>query len=137
MIPLVVQLVVTLLSLFVVTWRDAARIGMAALFVFTGVSHFSRLKRDMAAMIPPPLTGRLWIIYVTGVLELAGAVGLLVTPLRRLAAWGLIGLLAAMFPANVYAAIRGVKLAGRSATPLAYRTPLQIFWIGALWWSAQ
>ena len=136
MIPLVVQLVATLVSLFVVSWRDAARIGMAALFIFTGVSHSSRLKHDMAAMIPPPFTGQLWAIYVTGLVELGGAAGLLAAPLRRMAAWTLIALLVAMFPANVYAALRSMKLGGRAATPLVYRTPLQIFWIGTLWWSA-
>jgi len=73
---------------------------------------------------------------VTGVFELAGAVGLLLPAVRRLAAWCLIALLVAMFPANVYAALRNITLRGRAATPLLVRTPLQIFWIAALWWSA-
>jgi uncharacterized membrane protein len=137
MIPLLlVQLGTTVVAAFFVSFRDAARIGMAVLFVFTGVSHFSRLKADMAAMIPPPLTGALWVISVTGVFELAGAVGLLLPAVRRLAAWCLIALLVAMFPANVYAALRNITLRGRAATPLLVRTPLQIFWIAALWWSA-
>jgi len=137
MIPLLlVQLGTTVVAAFFVSFRDAARIGMAVLFVVTGVSHFSRLKADMAAMIPPPLTGSLWVISVTGVFELAGAVGLLLPAVRRLAAWCLIALLVAMFPANVYAALRNITLRGRAATPLLVRTPLQIFWIAALWWSA-
>ena len=137
MIPLLlVQLGTTVVAAFFVSFRDAARIGMAVLFVVTGVSHFSRLKADMAAMIPPPLTGALWVISVTGVFELAGAVGLLLPAVRRLAAWCLIALLVAMFPANVYAALRNTTLGGRAATPLLVRTPLQIFWIAALWWSA-
>jgi uncharacterized membrane protein len=134
-IPLLVQLAATLAAGLFVTWRDAARIGMAALFLFTSLAHFSRLKNDMAAMIPPPLTGALWVIYVTGILEFAGAVGLLVPSLSRLAGWCLIALLVAMFPANAYAALRSVKLGGRPATPLIYRTPLQIFWIAVLWWA--
>src|SRR5262245_29532649 len=139
MFPLVVQLVATAVAAYFVAFRDAVRIGMAVLFAFTGVAHFSKLKTDMAAMIPPPLTGALWVIYVTGVFELVGAVGLLgllLPNVRRLAAWCLIPLLVAMFPANVYAALRNIRLGGRTATPLLLRTPVQIFWIAALWWSA-
>ena len=109
---------------------------MAVLFFFTGAAHFSRLKRDMAAMIPPPLTGALWVIYLTGVLELAGAAGLLMPAFSRIAGWCLIALLVAMFPANAYAALKSVTLGKRPATPLLYRAPLQIFWIAVLWWAA-
>ena len=135
MLPLIVQLAATAVAAFFVSWRDAARIGMAVLFVFTGAAHFSKLKHDMAAMIPPPLTGALWVIYVTGVFEVAGAVGLLVPAVQRLAAWCLVALLVAMFPANVYAALRDVKLGGRRATPLLFRAPLQLWWIGVLIWA--
>lgn len=133
MIPLFVQLVATAVAAFFESWRDAARIGIAVMFVFTALSHFSRLKHEMAAMIPPPLTGALWVIDVTGVLELAGAAALLSPAFSRVAAWCLIAMLVAMFPANVYAALRGVRLGGRAATPLVFRTPLQMFWIATLW----
>jgi hypothetical protein len=56
---------------------------------------------------------------VTGILEFAGALGLLTKPFRVSAAWALIALLVAMFPAN----------------DLPFRTPLQLFWIAMLWWS--
>jgi uncharacterized membrane protein len=105
------------------------------MFLFTAGSHASSLKYDLAAMIPPPLTGALWVIYVAGLLEAAGAVGLLTWRWRRSAAWCLIALLVAMFPANVYAALSSVTLGGSAATPLWIRTPLQILWIGLLWWS--
>ncbi len=135
MAPLIVQLAATVAAGFFVPWRDAARIGIAALFLFTGAAHFSKLKRDMAAMVPPPFTGALWVIYMTGVLEIAGAVGLLLPALSRVAGWCLIALLIALFPANVYAALKSVHLGGRTATPLWFRTPLQIFWIAVLWWA--
>jgi uncharacterized membrane protein len=135
MAPLIVQIVSTLLGRAFVPWRDAARVGLAVMFLFTAGSHVSSLKYDLAAMIPPPLTGALWVIYVTGVLEAVGAIGLLTRRWRRTAAWCLIVLLVAMFPANVYAALSGVTLGGAAATPLWLRTPLQILWIGLLWWS--
>ncbi|HXW08567.1 MAG TPA: MauE/DoxX family redox-associated membrane protein [Vicinamibacterales bacterium] len=133
MAPLVVQIVSTLLARWFVGWRDAARIGLAAMFLFTAGFHFSGLKHDLAAMIPPPLTGALWVIYLTGVLEAAGAIGLLTPRLRRAAAWGLLALLVALFPANVYAALTGATLGGDAATPLWFRAPLQVFWGAVLW----
>jgi uncharacterized membrane protein len=133
MAPLVVQIVATLIARWFVAWRDAGRIGLAVMFFFTAASHFSSFKHDLAAMIPPPFTGALWIIYVTGVLEAAGAVGLLIPRFRRPAAWGLFALLIALFPANVYAALTGVSLGGAAATPLWFRAPLQLFWGTILW----
>jgi uncharacterized membrane protein len=135
MAPLIVQIVATLLARLRVPWRDAARLGLAVMFIFTAASHFSSLRHDLAAMIPPPLTGAMWLIYLSGILEFAGAVGLLIKRFRVDAAWALVALLVAMFPANVYAALAGVTLGGAPATNLLLRTPLQLFWIAALWWS--
>jgi uncharacterized membrane protein len=136
MAPLIVQILATLAARLRQGWRDACRFGLAVMFVFTAVSHFSPLRKDMAAMIPPPLTGALWVVYLTGVLEALGAAGLLTRRFRRAAAWGLIALLLAMFPANVYAWLAGVTLGERAPSALWWRTPLQAFWILLLWWSA-
>lgn len=135
MAPLVVQIVATLVARWFAPWKDAARIGLAIMFFFTAGSHFSPMKYDLAAMIPPPLTGALWMVYLTGVLDAAGALGLLIPSLRRPAAWGLAALLVALFPANVYAALAGVTPGGAAATPLWFRAPLQAFWLGVLWYT--
>ena len=108
MAPLFVQIVATLSARLFTSWREAARIGIAIMLLFTGISHFSTLKHDLAAMIPPPFTGSLSLIYLTGVLEIAGAAGLLTRIFRIAAAWSLAGMMLALFPANVYAAIAGV-----------------------------
>ena len=136
MAPLIVQIIVTLAARIRLSWRDAARVGIAVMFLFTAVSHFSPMKTDLAAMIPPPLPGALWVIYVTGVLEAAGAVGLLLPKYRRPAAICLALLMVAMFPANAYAALNGVTLRGAPASALWWRAPLQLLWIATLWWSA-
>ena len=135
MAPLIVQVVATLLARIRLRWRDAARVGIAVMFFFTAASHFTSMKTDLAAMIPPPLTGALWVIYMTGLLEAAGAVGLLIPRTKRFAAIGLALLLLAMFPANVYAALNGVTLRGEAASALWWRAPLQLFWLATLWWS--
>lgn len=135
MAPLIVQVVATLVARVKLPWNDAARWGMAVMFLFTGASHFSSMKTDLAAMIPPPFTGALWLIYLTGALEIAGAIGLLTRRWRRPAAICLVLLLVALFPANAYAVMAGVPLRGEAATPLWFRAPLQMFWIAVLWWS--
>ncbi|KWV33266.1 DoxX family protein [Micromonospora rifamycinica] len=111
-------------------WHPALRVGLALLFVLTGFAHFTSPRReDLIAMVPPrlPHPGRL--VTATGVLELAGAVALLVPVTARPAAAALALLMMAMFPANVSAARRGLTLAGRPVTPLGPRTALQILYV--------
>lgn len=90
---------------YVDSWPAAIAVGLAAMFVMTGVAHFvDPLRRDMIAIVPPSLPAPGVLVTVTGVLELAGAVGLLYPPTRVAAAVCLFLLMLAMFPANVYAA---------------------------------
>ncbi|MGA5545559.1 DoxX family protein [Mycobacterium sp. NPDC051198] len=87
------------------SWPEAIAVGLAAMFVMTGVAHFvNPLRRDMIAIVPPALPAPGILVTATGVLELAGAVGLLYPPTRTAAAVCLFLLMLAMFPANVYAA---------------------------------
>jgi uncharacterized membrane protein len=117
------------------SWTSALRIALAAMFVFTAVSHFhSRTRPDLVRMVPASLPAPALLVSATGVLELLGAIGLMVPRALPAAAYGLIALLVAMFPANVNAARSGLMIAGRRATPLLWRLPLQLFWIAALWW---
>lgn len=90
---------------YVDTWPEAIAVGLAAMFVMTGVAHFvNPLRRDMVAIVPPRLPAPALLVTVTGVLELAGAAGLLFPPTRVAAATCLFVLMLVMFPANVYAA---------------------------------
>jgi uncharacterized membrane protein len=119
------------------TWQDSARYALALMFVFTAVAHFNAMKYDLARMIPSSFPRPLMIVYFTGVLELLGAVGLLVPRFRSLAGICLIALLVGMFSANVNAALKGVTLRGKPATALWLRTPIQVLFIGLLWWSSR
>lgn len=142
MAPLLVQLVmwtafwlVGQTGLFppAATAVGALRFALAVMFAFTAASHFlPRTRGDLIRMVPPVLGSPAALVTLTGVLELLGAVGLLLPPTTWLAALGLAALLVAMFPANVYAAQQGLSIAGRRATPLWLRLPLQIFWIACL-----
>ncbi len=117
------------------TWHDSARFALALMFAFTGIAHFNRMKRDLVRMVPAVFPQPLLLVYFTGILELMGAAGLLLPRFRLLAGICLIALLIAMFPANVNAAIKGTTLAGKPATALWLRTPMQVLFIGLLWWS--
>ena len=118
------------------SWPVAVRVGLAVMFVFTGTAHFTKTRVDLIRMVPPGLPRPAPLVTLTGILELAGAIGLLVPGLARWAAHGLILLLLAMFPANIHAARSGQTIGGLPHTPLALRLPLQLLWMGLLWWSA-
>lgn len=118
------------------SWRSAGRAASAGMFLFTGATHFSSMKHEYLAMVPEPLPRSMRLIYLTGLLQIAGAIGLLIPPLRRLAGVGLAAQLVAMFPANAYAARKGVPFRGRPPTPLPVRAALQLAFIGAVWWTA-
>ena len=119
------------------TAPGALRFALALLFVFTAVAHFvPRTRNEMVRMVPPGFPSPVALVALTGVLELAGAVGLLVAPYVRAAALALAALLVLMFPANAHAARARLPIAGRQAMPLVPRLLLQLFWIGCLLWVA-
>jgi uncharacterized membrane protein len=82
------------------SWQHSALYALAVMFVFTATAHFNKMKHDLAQMIPSSFTCPLLIVYITGVLELLGAAGLVLPQFRRLAGICLIALLVGMFIAN-------------------------------------
>jgi uncharacterized membrane protein len=119
------------------TWRGSAVYALALMFVFTGIAHFNKMKHDLVRMVPAMFPRPMLLIYFTGVLEFMGAVGLLLPRFREFAGICLIALLIAMFPANVNAALKRTTLAGKPATPLRWRAPMQVLFIGLLWWATR
>ena len=114
-------------------WPAAVAVGLAAMFVVTGVAHFAPPLRDgLIAIVPPGLPAPGLLVTMTGVLELLGAVGLLIPQTRVAAAACLALLMVAMFPANIYAA--GAKRSEHAPhTPLVPRTLMQaLFLAGAV-----
>ena len=119
------------------TWRASARAALAVMLFFTAAAHFNAMREDLIRMVPPSFPRPDVLVSVTGVLEILGAVGILIPRTRRLAGIGLILLFLAVFPANVSAALREVTLGGRPATALWLRIPMQIFFIAVAWWTTQ
>lgn len=125
------------------TWRGSAAHGLAVMLVMTAGAHFvppdvtfMPNHADMVAMVPPFVPFPALVVYLTGVLESAGAVGLVLPATRRAAGICLALLFVLMLPANVHAALSGVTLAGEAATPLWRRIPEQILYIGVALWAA-
>jgi uncharacterized membrane protein len=110
-------------------WPVPLRGGLAAMFVLTGVAHFVGLREELIAYVPPMLPEPALLVTITGVLELAGAAGLLIRRTAPLAAGCLAALMIVMFPANLYAALAGV-----ATDPLSQpipRTLIQLIFVGA------
>lgn len=113
-------------------WRPALRGGLTVLFLMTGIVHFvPGYRESMVAMVPPDLPWPEALVAVTGVLELAGAIGLWVKPFGRAAAVCLALLMLAMFPANVFASLNGIDFNGAAPEPLWLRSLIEVLWIGA------
>lgn len=115
------------------SWTHALTLGLAAMFLLTASAHFLQPRRNaLIAMVPPQLPNPPLLITVTGVLEVVGAIGLLIPATSRLAAGCLGLLLIAMFPANVYS-IRsqppGAEMMQGESLPV--RTLLQVVFIAA------
>jgi uncharacterized membrane protein len=139
MVPLVVLVIVTLAlraagaagATRLNSWPVALRGGLAAMFVLTGTSHFVGMREELISMVPPVLPEPGLLVTLTGLLELAGAIGLLLPRTVAWAAAGLTALLVAMFPANVYAAVSGAALEGAQDLALFPRTLVQLVFLAA------
>ncbi|MBF6336284.1 hypothetical protein IU450_10350 [Nocardia abscessus] len=111
------------------SWAHAAALGLAAMLVLTSSAHFLQPRRDaLIAMVPPRLPNAPALVTLTGVLELAGAVGVVIPATADLAAACLIALLVALFPANVRAARADL---GIKTMPLPLRALVQVLFIAA------
>ena len=116
---------------YVGTWTKAVAVGLAAMFVLTGVAHFAPpLRAALIAIVPPQLPAPGLLVTVTGVLEFLGAVGLLVPSTRVAAALCLLLLMLAMFPANMYAA-RMPNPPKSMTTQLPLRTAEEVVYLAA------
>ena len=103
--------------------------------VLAGANHFLD-PATYIAMMPDALPAHAALVYISGVAEILGGLGLIVPATRKLAAWGLILLFLAVVPANINMAINGLPL-GTTEFPswaLWARLPLQLVFIVWAYW---
>ena len=140
MIPFIVLVISTLLLRVVGvagvdllnSWTWCLRGGLALMFLFTASAHWGKQRGDFVAMVPSAFPRPELMVSVTGVLEILGAVGLLIPAIASVAAVCLAMLLISLFPANIRAARERLTIGGRPATALPLRTLLQLVFIAAV-----
>lgn len=102
-------------------------------FVLAGSNHF--INADFyLKMMPSYLPAHLFLVYLSGVCEIVLGITLLIPKFTRLAAWGLIALLIAVFPANVFMAMNPQLFPEFSPIALYLRLPLQFALIAWAFW---
>ncbi|MBS1962448.1 MAG: DoxX family membrane protein [Bdellovibrionales bacterium] len=110
---------------------------LAAFFVFAGVMHFRRPEYYLTFM-PPYLPQPLFLVYLSGAVEIGLGLAVLARRFRRRAAWGLIALLIAVFPANLYMYTHtlevGEPVYGVDPKVLYARLWLQLVFIAWAYW---
>ena len=115
------------------TIRPPLLLLLSGLMIMVGVMHFAN-PDPFVKIMPGYLPWHLELVYLSGVFEILGGVGLLVPKTRRLAAWGLIALYVAVFPANVNMAVNNIALGDVPNPLMAWaRLPLQLVLIAWAW----
>ncbi len=100
------------------------RAVMGAVYVVAGVGHFVATRMYMGIM-PDYLPAHRELVLLSGVAEIAGGVGVLVPRTQRAAAWGLVALLIAVMPANVWMVQHPERYPGIPVWAMWVRLPLQ------------
>ena len=109
---------------------------MAAFYVFGGFNHLMNPEFYLAIM-PPGLPNPEWLNVISGLVEIVLGVYLLEPRTRVFAAWGIIALLIAVFPANLYVALENVGAEGPGSGAGGanwVRIPFQALFIVWAWW---
>lgn len=111
----------------------SGRIAMSAMLLFTAIGHFAFTK-GMSMMLPDFIPFKTETVYLTGIIEIAAAIGLFIPKLSIVTAWLLIAFFICILPANIYAAIKQIDYQtgtfdGNGLTYLWFRIPLQILFI--------
>jgi uncharacterized membrane protein len=116
-------------------FKEIWRATLAVAMIIVGLTHFWR-PDQYALIVPPQLPYPIALVYISGFFEILGGIGLLIPFVSVAAAWGLIALYIAVFPANINMAVNDIVLEGIPHNPTFYwaRLPLQAVLIAWAWW---
>ena len=114
--------------------RLASRLLLSVAFIAAGLNHF-RSTSLYVSIMPPALPFPVALVGISGLAEIAGGAGVLLPQTRRAAGWGLLLLLLAVFPANIYMATANVVPPGYDVPRwlLWARLPLQLVLMAWVW----
>ena len=113
--------------------KTIVRMLFGAFFVFAGVSHFT-IRDFFISIVPPYLPWPVALVYVSGVAEIVLGALLFVPRTSRMAAWGLVALLIAVFPANIHMYVNSGLYPTMTTRALLIRLPLQGVLIAIAYW---
>ena len=112
---------------------------MSCFYIYVGVKHFID-PNWFINIVPPYLSWHLELVYLSGLFEIILGLLLLIPKTRKLAAYGLIALLIAVYPANIYLAFNELpqKMIGISSFAASWiRLPIQFIFIGLAYWHSK
>ena len=105
-------------------WRKLVLFGLSAFFIYFGVDHFINPDFYLSIM-PPSFPLHEEAVYISGFFEIVGGIGVLIPRFRKIAGWGLVALLIAVYPANIYMAISPEAFPDIPIEMLYFRLALQ------------
>ena len=108
-------------------------IVMSWFYIYTGLLHFTNTNWFLQ-IVPPYLPMKMELVYLSGLFEVILGIMLIVPALRYYAGWGLILLLIAVYPANIYLAQTNGAAMNTSALVAWGRLPFQFLFIGIAYW---
>lgn len=112
-------------------------LGFVFLWFFVGgIAHFAFTKIE-ASIIPPSFPDNHFLVLISGVFELLGAIGLLIPFTRSAAGWGLLLLTVAVTPANLYMWQHATNYPAIPYWALTLRLPFQALLMAGIWWSTR
>ncbi|MFL2698308.1 MAG: DoxX family protein [Gammaproteobacteria bacterium] len=105
-------------------WKKLVLLGLSAFFINVGIDHFINPEFYLSIM-PPAFPLHKEAVYISGFFEILGGICVLIPKLRRIAGWGLVALLVAVYPANIYMAVTPEAFPDISVELLYFRLVLQ------------
>ncbi|MCC5614623.1 DoxX family protein [Nostoc sp. CHAB 5836] len=116
-------------------YKEILRVVLAISIIVVGVTHFV-VPEEYVKIVPPQLPYPLELVYLSGFYEILGGIGLLVPPVSQAAAWGLLALFIAVYPANINMAVNLIKIEHIPNSPWVHvvRLPFQAVLIAWAWW---
>lgn len=115
--------------------KKVFQIILSLLIIFAGTLHFIK-PEPFVKIVPDYLPYHLKLVYISGFFEIIFGIRLLIPSLSRAAAWGLILLFIAVFPANINMAVNNIPIQGIPHNQILYwlRLPFQAVLIAWAWW---
>lgn len=110
-------------------WHTSLQAAIAAMLLIAASARWGKRKDDLIRMVPSVFPRPDLIVMITGLLEIAAAIGILIPALSRVVSICLAILFIAMFPANMKAAKEKLTMGGKQAPSLWLRTVIQIIFI--------